>query len=179
MHRTTHPGGMRDKLEWSLLQRAIEKGISIIGVCRGGQMLTAAAGGWLIQDVRGHAGMGGHEVETQDGKKFLVNSIHHQMMVPIGTDHELVAWSTERRAEKKATGPVSEAYGIDDNEFWTPPEDWKEPEFIYYPKIKGYAIQWHPESMSGSSPATQYVLDFITKKEEEHGKHRGFPVCSC
>jgi gamma-glutamyl-gamma-aminobutyrate hydrolase PuuD len=179
MHRTTHPGGQRDKIEWSLIQRAIEMQIPIFGVCRGAQFLCAAAGGWLIQNVRGHAGHGGHDVETKDGKKFTVNSIHHQMMVPDGTDHELVAWSTERRAEKFCL-KGDDAYGIDDNQSWHPPEGWKEPEFIYFPKIHGYAIQWHPEGMGSESDATKYILDYIEEKENARDhSHRVFPVCNC
>jgi GMP synthase-like glutamine amidotransferase len=78
MHSTTHPGAARDRREWSLMQRAIEVGMPIFGVCRGAQMACAAAGGWLIQDVRDHSGF--HQVKTIDGKQFPVNSIHHQMM---------------------------------------------------------------------------------------------------
>ena len=178
MHSTTHPGGMRDRLEWSLMQRAIEMQIPIFGVCRGAQMLCAAAGGWLIQDVRGHAGYGGHEVTTSDGETFHVNSIHHQMMVPNGVDHELVAWSTEHRAVTHQS-PGRPAYGIDDDQAWTPPEGWVEPEFIYFPKVNGYAIQWHPEGMKTDSPATKYILNYITKKENARGKHSGIPVCAC
>jgi gamma-glutamyl-gamma-aminobutyrate hydrolase PuuD len=159
------------------MQRAIEMGISIIGVCRGAQMGCAAAGGWLIQNVHGHAGWGGHEVTTDDGIVFNVNSIHHQMMVPDGVEHELIAWSSERRAEKFQP-ETSPAYGIDAGDSWYPAETWKEPEFVYFPKIKCYAIQWHPEGMKSDSDATRYVLEYITKKEEEHGS-RSFPVCAC
>ena len=180
---------MRDKLEWSLIQRAIEMGIPIFGVCRGAQMLCAAAGGWLIQNVRGHAGWGGHDVLTHDGQRFTVNSIHHQMMVPDDVEHELVAWSSERVSEKYVQGqPGAVAYGIgtygsdgkpkDDS--WTPPEGWREAEFVYFPKINGYAIQWHPEGMPTRSPATQYILNYITTKEAARGKRRsGIPACNC
>lgn len=158
MHRTTYPGGQRDRLEWALLNRAVDLGIPIIGVCRGAQMLCARAGGWLIQDVNGHAG-GAHWVATHDGDQFLTNSIHHQMMAGLGTvDHQLVAWSVKR---------LSDSYGYMDNQWFLPQEGWKEPEFVYFPKIKGYAIQWHPEGMAQSSPATEYVLKFITEKEKE------------
>lgn len=178
MHPSTHPGGQRDKLEWSLMQRAIEMGISIIGVCRGAQMGCAAAGGWLIQDVRGHAGWGGHDVTTFDGKTFHVNSIHHQMMVAEGTEHELVGWSSLRLGEKNQTEHDA-AYGIDNNKAWYPEEAWKEPEFLFFPKIRCYAIQWHPEGMKSDSTATQYILNFIKTKEAEYGKRASFPICSC
>lgn len=173
MHRTTHPGGMRDKHEWGLMQRAIEKGIPIFGVCRGAQMLTAAAGGFLIQDVKGH--LGTHGVETFDGQKFTVNSIHHQMMVPGKAEHELVAWSETNRS----TVDGDRYYGYRDDAQYEPPAGWKEPEFIYYPKINGYAIQWHPEGMRLASEATQYILAYIERKEYERNGRRQFPVCVC
>jgi gamma-glutamyl-gamma-aminobutyrate hydrolase PuuD len=161
IHRTTHPGGLRDRLEWSLLQRAIERGIPIWGVCRGAQMLCAAAGGWLIQDVRNHAGF--HEVNTIDGKDFQVNSIHHQMMAGLETvDHELVAWRP---------GRMGAPYGYKDNQVYVPELDFKEPEFVYFPKINGYAVQWHPEAMATETKATQYILDYFTKKEQERGSY--------
>lgn len=169
MHPTTHPGGMRDRLEWSLMQRAIEMGITIIGVCRGAQMACAAAGGWLIQNVHHHHG--GHMVETSDGKKFRVNSIHHQMMVPNDVEHELLVWSATN---------LSNIYGYMDNQEWTPPAGWREPEFVYFPKINGYAIQWHPEGMAGDSEATQYVLNYIKQKEGERDERsRNFLACQC
>jgi gamma-glutamyl-gamma-aminobutyrate hydrolase PuuD len=183
IHPTTHPGGMRDKVEWGLIQRAIEMQIPIFGVCRGAQFLCAAAGGWLIQNVHGHAGFGGHDVVTKDGKTFKVNSIHHQMMNPEGTEHELVAWSPVRiseRVHKERFGPRFPAYGIDNDQKWTPPEGWNEPEFIYFPKVNGYAVQWHPESMAGESEATQYILNYITKKEDERANRSStFPACQC
>jgi gamma-glutamyl-gamma-aminobutyrate hydrolase PuuD len=157
MHRTTHPGGMRDRVEWSLMQRAIERGIPIIGVCRGAQMLCAAAGGFLLQDVQSHIGR--HPVLTKDNRTLLVNSIHHQMMAGLEkVDHEMVAWRN---------GTHGAPYGYMDNQTYTPPEGWREPEFVYFKKIKGYAIQWHPEMMSAESDATVYVLNYIKNKENE------------
>jgi gamma-glutamyl-gamma-aminobutyrate hydrolase PuuD len=147
--------GRRDRTEWDLLQEAIRMQLPIIGVCRGAQMLCAAAGGYLLQDVNNH--IGGHNVLTRDGKKFHVNSIHHQMMAGLeNTKHELVAW-----AEHSVGAP----YIYRDDQTWEPPAGWVEPEFVYFPEINGYAIQWHPEGMDDKSEATKYVLDFIRQKE--------------
>ncbi len=160
-HPTTHPGGYRDRAEWGLMQRAIEKGLPIFGVCRGAQMLCAAAGGWLLQDVQHH--LGHHEVVTNTGGTFEVNSIHHQMMNwDQNVDAELVCWR-----EGRSGAP----YGYRDDQEWSPPNKWKEPEFVYFPKIHGYAIQWHPEGMGISSEATQFVLDFIRTKEKARGEY--------
>lgn len=85
----TYPGGMRDNQEWDMLHRAIDMDIPIIGICRGAQMLCAAAGGYLIQHVTGHGGT--HIVKTFNGQTFPTNSIHHQMMaVPEGVDRKSV-----------------------------------------------------------------------------------------
>lgn len=174
IHSTTYPGGARDRVEWSLLQRAIEMGIPIIGVCRGAQMLCAAAGGFLIQDVNGHSGR--HEITTFDGKKMMVNSIHHQMMVPDDSEHELVAWVSKNLSYQSGV-PY---YGYKQDELFVPPEGWREPEFIYFPKINGYAIQWHPEMMAADAEATQYVLKFIKEKEDDRNRRAAsFPQCQC
>lgn len=147
--RTTYPSSVRDPVEWALIHRAIAMGIPIIGVCRGAQMLCAAAGGFLIQDVRGHAGSN-HYVTAYDGTKFLVNSIHHQMLgIPDQVDHELLGWSTAN---------LSKEYIWKDDKKYEPPTGFKEPEMVVFPSIKGLAIQWHPEGMSSNSEATQFIL---------------------
>lgn len=154
--RTTHPGDYRDRVEWPLMQRAAELGIPIIGVCRGAQMLCALAGGFLIQDVRGHHGH--HEVITHNGDRLTVNSIHHQMMAGLeNVEHELLAWSAQARSAGR--------YVWKDDLEYTPPEGFVEPEFVYFPKVKGYAIQWHPEMMSASAPATKFILDEIAARQ--------------
>lgn len=173
-HSTTYPGGARDRVEWTLMQRAIEMGIPIIGVCRGAQMLCAAAGGYLIQDVNGHAGH--HEVVTYDNETFRVNSIHHQMMVPDDVEHTLIGWASPNRSFKKD----EPYYGYKDDRLFNPPQGWREPEFVYFPKVNGYAIQWHPEMMPSEAPATQYVLNFIKRTEDERNRQASNPLrCEC
>lgn len=138
----------RDEVEWGLIQQAIKLGVPMIGVCRGAQMMCAAAGGFLYQDVKSHGGT--HAVTTNDGKEFLVNSIHHQMMEPKGTKHELVAW----------TDPRSSHYmDVIDGEDVKHLEGYleREPEYIYFNEIKAHAVQWHPEGLAENSQANQYL----------------------
>jgi gamma-glutamyl-gamma-aminobutyrate hydrolase PuuD len=136
----------RDAIEWALMRRAIELGIPIIGICRGGQMLTAAAGGYLIQHIEGHSGHHSVVSPTNPDICFNVNSIHHQMMVPDGTAHQVLVQAAPRRS--------SIYLDVDTNV-----EMEIEPEYIFYPDIRGFAIQWHPEMMAVSSKATHYVSD--------------------
>lgn len=140
----------RDMIEWNLMQRAKELGLPIIGVCRGGQMLCALAGGILAQHVDNHHGY--HKVKTAEGTKMMVNSIHHQMMVPTNTVHEMVAWTPT---------PRSNVY-LDEDDSNILVE--VEPEFIYFNEVKGFAIQWHPEMMGLEEDANKYVLSYIERK---------------
>lgn len=159
---TTHPGGKRDVMEWALMQEALKKGIPIIGVCRGAQMLCALAGGYLIQDVRGHHG--GHNIHTFDEKILRVNSIHHQMMEPSMTDHKLLAWSAVNRSFTIGDEGQTETHYIWKNDQqWIPPKGWKEPEFVHFTKVNGFAIQWHPEMLGPMDQANLYVLDYLEK----------------
>ena len=149
MSRTTSCYDSRDALEWACIQRAIKLGIPMIGVCRGAQMMCAAAGGFLIQDVSNHAGSS-HMCDTYDGSVIRVNSIHHQMMAGLeDVEHELLAWSSRN---------LSTRYTWKDDVAYVPPAEFKEPEMVAFPKIKALAVQWHPEGMDDGSDATKFVL---------------------
>ena len=147
--RTTYPSASRDPVEWDLIGRAVKMGIPIIGVCRGAQMLCAKAGGFLIQDVENHVGQ--HRVVTHKGDEVTVNSIHHQMLGGIEqVPHELLAWCDT---------PISSKYIWKDDQEYIPPKGFKEPEMVWFPEIKGMAIQWHPEGMSANSEATKFIFE--------------------
>ena len=152
--KTTYPHPTRDRAEWALIERAVNLGIPIIGVCRGAQMLCAYAGGSLIQDVRGHAGRG-HTVTTNTGEVFSVNSIHHQMLCLDEVDHELLAWTTNN---------ISPTYIWKDDQVYVPKAEFKEPELVDFPHIKGFAIQWHPEAMPANCSATRFIYEEFTKR---------------
>jgi len=120
----------RDKIEVAIMEQAIAAGVPIIGICRGAQLACALAGGKLKQHVDGHHG--NHGISTKEGRSIITSSVHHQMMVPDGTDHEFIA--------------VDSRNGID-------------PEILYFPKIKALAIQGHPEFMDERCEFVQYCLD--------------------
>ena len=145
----------RDIVEWNMMQAAKELGIPIIGVCRGAQMLCGLAGGYLYQHVNGHGG--NHQVKVKNmDPGYTVNSLHHQMMVPGPAKHELIAW-TENRSNVYWDEDRSIMRGEDDA-----PE--VEPEFVYFPDVQGFAIQWHPEMMAANAPATLHIKQFITER---------------
>ena len=147
----------RDQIEWDLMQRAKQIGIPIIGVCRGAQMMCALMGGSLWQDVDNHCG--NHMVYTVDGKQFETNSLHHQMLrldnIP-ADQYEVIAWTEAR----------SKVYHHGLNLVRVKKPGDTDPEFVYFPTIRGFAVQWHPEFVEYPNEATDYVFNFINSKLE-------------
>src|SRR3954462_3925298 len=93
----------RDRFEMSLARRALERGIPLLGICRGMQVLNVACGGTLEQhlpDVLGHDGHTGppghyadHDVRLErgslparavGGERATVKSYHHQGVRTLG-----------------------------------------------------------------------------------------------
>lgn len=98
----------RDRQELTLVRLAVDRQIPLLGICRGIQVLTAALGGKLYQDIKSQhdkpciehsqkiaRGLPSHEVKLEKdsllygffGKETLaVNSFHHQAVkeVPVG-----------------------------------------------------------------------------------------------
>jgi len=142
----------RDAVEWALLQRAIELEIPIVGICRGAQMLCAAAGGYLIQHVENHGGY--HDVVCEDGTEVETNSCHHQMMYPFDVPHELLMFINKKRSKVHyvgSGGSITNALSC-------------EPETVYFPKIKGMAPQWHPEWLDEGSLANVKLIKYINER---------------
>jgi putative glutamine amidotransferase len=93
----------RDRFELALAHGAMERGMPLLGICRGGQMVNVACGGTLVQhlpDVVGddhHLATPGefseHEVELEPGSlaaraagadRITVRSHHHQAVEELG-----------------------------------------------------------------------------------------------
>lgn len=53
------------------------------GICRGAQLTWALSGGKLWQNVSDHAGQKHDTVDAETGGNRVVNSVHHQMLMPI------------------------------------------------------------------------------------------------
>lgn len=143
----------RDRVEFSLVKSAIDSNIPIIGICRGAQLLCAMAGGRLIQHVSGHTG-GNHSITTNDGRTYMTSSVHHQMMYPFDVEHEMIAWSTDKRSRVYVNQN-------DDNDTRMMESVTPEPEIVYFPKIRGLAIQGHPEFMDERCDFVQYCRELV------------------
>lgn len=159
--KTDYPDVARDLKEKNLVETAIKKNIPIIGVCRGSQFLTVMAGGELIQHCDNHAIYGTHSILTNDDREFDITSTHHQMMYPFNLnkeDYEIVAKSKYNRSSLYE-------FEISLNNKDDMPDDFVEPEIVYYPKINALAIQGHPEFLVGD-PEHKPLIDYINELVE-------------
>lgn len=146
--RTQHADRVRDAQEEAVFLRAKKVGASFIGICRGAQLLTALAGGELIQDVSGHAGSN-HFITVRSMENapkdipgsLITNSLHHQMMFPFGLPEEeyvLEGWcETPRSTHYTIEGDIDLKGKL--------PTKFVEPEIVWYKNLKALAIQGHPE----------------------------------
>ena len=126
------PDKARDHVEWILVRRALAERLPTFGICRGHQMLAAASGGSLWQDIAQDMGVqhasSTHTIRAYGplakrlghGRAHTVNSYHHQAVsaVPYGFD-----------VAAEAPDGVVEA--------------------IWRPGALG--VQWHPELMDSTT----------------------------
>ena len=168
-----YPGGgewrpKRDAFEVAALQSAFDRGLPVLGVCRGLQLINVALKGDLKQDL-GEKGDAVHEASGEDKQhgvvveegsllkgmvgagKGLVNSAHHQAIGEVGDGLRVNC-----RAED---GTIE---GI----------EWSEPagrSFLL-------AVQWHPERMYvngvGDVPFQRAIRDeFVKAIKDNHANH--------
>ena len=152
-HPRTGSSLARDKRDLAVFHQAKEKGVPCVGICRGGQFLTVASGGFMYQDVSGHAIGGTHLALTYDKKLISVTSSHHQMFGwPLPEGAQPLMWSFNRLSRWYETEP--------DVKVVPPP---KELEGVYYPHTESLAVQWHPEWMEDGSKSVDYYKGLLEK----------------
>ncbi len=130
---------VRDAAELALIAAARARGLPILAICRGIQILNVALGGTLYQDldserpgpVPHNDETGRHPVHVEAGsllertlgtRSASVNSRHHQAIRDLAPGLKAVAWADDGIIE-----------GAE-------PSDAKEPWMV--------AVQWHPEDLT-------------------------------
>lgn len=129
----------RDRFEIALVRRAIERGMPVLGACRGMQILNVALGGTLHQHLpdviatdqhRHTPGLfGDHEVTLEPGslaasavgaERSMVKSHHHQGVAELGDGLVATGWSPDDQLIEAVELPGgSYALGV----LWHPEED--------------------------------------------------------
>lgn len=110
----------RDTADIQLYLECYEKGIPMLGICRGAQFLHVMNGGKLYQDVDNH--YGDHSFwEVNHPKKYIknVSSVHHQMVRPNTTGGMMILaesyktqtrWKNDKEKELGRATPDIEAF---------------------------------------------------------------------
>jgi putative glutamine amidotransferase len=110
-HRKPHKkvygvSNLRDYGEWIALDWAQEKGIPVMGICRGSQIMNVWAGGTLWQHIGGHYGtfpvapLEGTVLHTiLEGNAHLTKHLHHQAVKNVAPNFTMAAVSKDRHVE--------------------------------------------------------------------------------
>lgn len=133
----------RDIFELALCKAATEKDIPILGICRGCQLITVAAGGTLCQNIENH---------FQSSDKHM--SSHSIKIIPDTPLYEILKADTasvnsfHRQCVKTAGGLKIAA--TDENGVI---------EAVYMPGKKYHlGVQWHPERMYAFNQHARLIL---------------------
>lgn len=105
-------GPERDRFDIMLIQKALKKGLPIMGICRGEQLLNVAMGGTMIQDIPsqvqgaikhrqdGPRNYASHAIKIEKGSlaykcfgsdSTSVNSFHHQAVAKLAPGLKVTA----------------------------------------------------------------------------------------
>lgn len=133
---TERPQHGRDDAELHLTAAALDRGIPVLGICRGIQVMNVARGGSLIQHLPDHIESTGHRetvgvfsehavrvapgsrLESILGSRVPVLSHHHQATGEVGDGLAAVAWSDDGTIEALETSGDGFALGVQ----WHPEE---------------------------------------------------------
>ena len=143
------PDEVRDRAEKSLYEQHRDRGLPMIGICRGAQFLCVMNGGRLWQHTRDHGTS--HSLVTNKGETIpKACAGHHQVMDPTKTDHELIAWAPfPTEIDTISSGIVTLE---------------RSPEVVWFPKTKCLAIQPHPEWQEKDTPFYNWVDALVEEK---------------
>lgn len=170
----TRINSKRDKSEFEFLQctnvsYSLINKIPKLGICRGAQLLTVYNGGKLIQHVTGH-NSNQQNIELDNGGSIVVSSDHHQMMYPFNLNKEnykLIGWSKNFQSNTYLNG---------NNEEINLPDNFLEPEIVYYNHTNSLCIQSHPEWCIGEQGSNHLlnILDncLFNKNVEKYNSYK-------
>lgn len=150
---TQPPDTIRDIKEFAAVNRAVQEGQPVVGVCRGAQLLCVANGGTLHQHTVPLED--NHSITTNKGVVFeQVAADHHQIMMPKG-DYIVLAYNPQS----------VRIYNTECTEYFNRKNT---PEVIWYPDTKCLAIQPHPEWMDSTHPFNVWLNNLMKELEIDY-----------
>ena len=158
---TQEPMVERDKFEMYLIEQAMQRGLPILGICRGLQVLNVKLGGTLYQDVATDmSGAMRHDWHKEGGVSLPRSKMVHEVVITPGTKlSELVGQDTVRVNSLHHQGVKDLGQGL---VVTARAEDGlvESVEMPSYPKLM--ALQWHPEEMLDNPVWQNLFKEFVT-----------------
>jgi putative glutamine amidotransferase len=133
----------RDDLEFNMLEAALTRGIPVLAICRGMQILNVFLGGTLIPHIAALSGHIRHK-DQQDVQHEVSISAGSQLFHITGVRSETANSSHHQAIDKLGSGLVISAYSADGI---AEAAELSDPDRQFC-----VAVQWHPERMNLESP---------------------------
>jgi phosphoribosylformylglycinamidine (FGAM) synthase-like amidotransferase family enzyme len=151
-HKHTYNSWKRDQIEAMVFKSALDKGIPMVGICRGAQFLNVMSGGRMYQHVSNHTRS--HSItDLETGETVWVSSTHHQMMMPSPKGF-LVASSTLGGSREWMDGQVMKK-DISTEDI----------EVVFYEHTKSLCFQPHPEMIGSEWDIMKdYFKELLSRK---------------
>jgi putative glutamine amidotransferase len=153
----------RDAYEVALVRAALERGIPVLGVCRGMQVLNVALGGTLIADLPpGSVAHLSPESAPTDGSDDHVVAFERGSVAAelFGDFARTNSW--HHQAVDRCGGGLVVSGRASDGVV----------EAIELPDAPVLGVQWHPEWMVRSDPTLTWVVDQAARQLTDH-RHAG------
>jgi len=142
-----------DGFELALARAAIDRGVPLLAVCRGAQVLNVARGGSLWQDIVTTPGVAPHGIPGQAGGEY-----EHKVSLDAGSRTAVVM---------RSVAPICSCHhhqSIDRLGDGLMPVGWAADgiiEAVELPGARVLAVQWHPEDTAPNDPAQQSLFDWL------------------
>ncbi len=156
---------LRDEFELAIIAEAVKRGMPILGICRGEQLLNVALGGTLYQDIADEQGSGfEHQREDQPDDtvhavsiahdsclaailgvtQASVNSAHHQAVREVAPGLKAVAWAQDGVIEAVESCDGQRGFML--------------------------GVQWHPERIVAKCPEQRRLFEkFVSAARHYQG----------
>ena len=161
---SVHP--LKDETDLLVLEAVERRGVPLLGICFGMQVLNVSRGGTLIQDIPTELPQAikhqqgaprdrrSHRVRLLEGSLLaqlagaeneVVNSHHHQAIETVGSELVATAWTADGLVEA-LEDPRGDRFAL--------------------------AVQWHPEIGWGHDPFSQKIFSRFVQAAREYASAR-------